>query len=513
MAAFSTDSLFRLIKSLNAHEKRYFKLYAARHVSDDKTGSELLFDTLDAMEEYNEKVIKQKLKGKPVLKTLAISKSRLVELIMKSLDAFHSESSVDAQLHHELHYAELYFKKNLYEDCWRTVMNAKKTAYEYERFKILLELFIWEKNILTVSSLTGKTEDDLKAILMEERKILKILANESEFWNIKSRFFLMLNQNGTLRDKKDKEKFSKIMDHPLLRSERNALSFRGKYFYFHIYGSYYFAIGDYSKSYKFLKKQAALMEAHPQLLAEEPHNYITVLMNIINSCHLLHKHDEIVKYLKKIRAVPKKLTANQREFLEIKVFADTYNIELALDIEKGEFKKGILLIPEIEDGLEQFKGKINKFQETILYYNLSVVCFGNGDYSLALKWLNIILNDKNSERMQELYCFSMILNLIIHLELGNAELLPYIMRSTHRFLEQRKKLYKFENVFLDFIKKISNYPDDKEVLNYYIELKIALEALSNDPFERRAFDYFDFISWVESKISNKPFAKIVQEKK
>jgi tetratricopeptide (TPR) repeat protein len=512
MASLSTDSLFRLIKSLNGPEKRYLKLYVARHVSEDKTGSELLFDIMDGLVEYDEEAIKEHLNGHSFLKTFSSSKARLMELIMRSLDAFHSESSVDAQLRRELHYAELYFKKNLFEDCMKTVANAKKIAYEYERFNILLELFPWEKNCLTVASLTGKTEDDLNLILAEEKKILRILENESEYWNIKSRFFLMLNKNGTLRDKDDLEKFNAIINHPLMKSEKMAHSYRGKNFYYHILGSYYFAIGDYNNSYKFLKKLAALMEKHLKIMEQEPHNYITVLMNIINSCHLLHKQDEIYKYLKKIRNVAKKAPANQREFLEIKVFADSYNIELALDNEKGEYKTGMMLLPEIEEGLERFSGKINKFQETILYYNLSLICFGAGEYSQALKWLNIILNYKTIEITQELFCFSKILNLIIHLELGNDEFLPHILRSTHRFLEQKHKLYKFENVFLEFIKKMSNYPNEKEILNYYQELKIELNGLANDPFERRAFDYFDFLSWAESKISNKPFAQIVQEK-
>ncbi len=172
MAAVSSDSLFRLIKSLNAHEKRYFKMYVARHVSDDKTGSELLFDTIESLDIYDESVIKHLLKGQSVVNTLATSKNRLAELIMKSLDAFHSESSVDAQLRRELHFAELYFKKNLFDDCLRIVMNVKKLAYQYDKFKILLELFVWEKNILTNSSLSGKTEEDLNNILEEEKRIL-----------------------------------------------------------------------------------------------------------------------------------------------------------------------------------------------------------------------------------------------------------------------------------------------------------------------------------------------------
>jgi len=512
MANHSTDNLFRLIKTLNSHEKRYFKLFAARHISEDKNMSVQIFDAIDEQNEYDETAIKDKFKEQAFLKTFSTTKSRLIDLILRSLDAFHSESSIDVQLRQEVHYAELLFKKSLYEDCNKKVISAKKIAYHYERYMILIQLFIWEKNLLTVSSLTGKTEIDLNNILEEEKRILNLIENESEYWNIKSRFFLLLNQSGTLRDKKDMDKFNKIIDHPLLKDEKNALSYRSKYFYFHIFGAYYFAIGDYNNSYKFLKKHAAHIEKFPQIMEQEPHNYITVLMNIINSCHLLKKHDEIYHYLKKIRTVPKNLSASTKEFLEVKIFADTYNIELALDIENGEFGKGVALIPEIEQELEKFQDKMNKFQETILYYNLSVICFGEGEYSMALKWLNNILNDKTLEVTQELYCFSRILNLIIHLELGNDEMLPYIMKSTHRYLEQRKKLYKFENIFLDFIKKIFWNGDKKDSLKYFKEFKTELEILSQDHFEKRAFDYFDFISWAESKITDRPFAKIVQEK-
>src|SRR5665213_3429062 len=153
MANQSADSLFRLIKALNSHEKRYFKLFAARHISEDKNMSVQIFDAIDEQNEYDEGAVKQKFKGQTFLKTFSTTKSRLVDLILKSLDAFHSESSIDVQLKQELHYAELLFKKNLYEDCNRMVSSSKKIAYHYERYKILMELFILEKNLLTVSSL------------------------------------------------------------------------------------------------------------------------------------------------------------------------------------------------------------------------------------------------------------------------------------------------------------------------------------------------------------------------
>ncbi len=508
----SNDNLFRLIKSMSTHEQRYFKLFAKRHVIGSQNIYSTVFDAIRKMEVYDEDVLKKTFHNKPFIKKFAITKSRLQETILKSLDAFHSESSIDAHLKRELHFIEILFRKGLYDECSRILTAARKLAMQYEKHLILLDILVWEKNLISLNSLKGKTDEDLLKILDDEKEIIQKISNESEYWHLKSRLFLWLNQHGVLRDRGDLEKFKSNMNHPLLEDETCAETYRSKYFYFHIYGTFYYATGDYEKSYIYLKKQAKLIESHPHILAQEPHNYITVLMNIINACHLLHRYDEIIPYLKKIRALPPKLSPSTREFLEIKVFADTYNIELALCIEKGEFTHGMSLLPGFEAGMKTLKSRINTFQQCILNFNLAVVCFGSGEYSSSLKWLNKILNDKTLSVTTELYCFSRILNLIVQLELGKDDLLPYTLKSTFRFLEKKKRLYRFETIFLEFIRKMSQNPDRKEEKKLFEKLRDELITLTGDPFEARVFNYFDFISWVESKLGTKSFEEIVQEK-
>ena len=103
--------------------------------------------------------------------------------------------------------------------------------------------------------------------------------------------------------------------------------------------------------------------------------------------------------------------------------------------------------------------------------------------------------------------------MILHFELGNTDILEYLVKSTYRFLYKRKHLYKFETSILNFIrKKLPKTNSEKELITIFKDLKTELGKITKDPFEKKALDYFDFISWLESKIEKRPFADIVKEK-
>jgi hypothetical protein len=144
--------------------------------------------------------------------------------------------------------------------------------------------------------------------------------------------------------------------------------------------------------------------------------------------------------------------------------------------------------------------------------NLAAAYFGAEKYSLALKWNNKLLNDVSIDESQDLHCYGQILSLIIHIELKHDDFIPHAFKSTHRYLSSRNRVYKFENVFLDFVGKILKTKSREEQTKYYKELKAELEPLEKDPFEKTVFENFDFVSWVDSKIKRIPFREIVEEK-
>src|SRR6185369_525079 len=132
MSKKPSDSLHRLIRSMNKPEKRYFKIYASRH-SSEKNNYLKLFEVVDAQDEYSEESILKKLHKEPFIKKFPIAKARLFDTILRSLDAFHANSSIDAQLKRQLHFAEILYKKSLYDQCARMLESARRLATRHEK--------------------------------------------------------------------------------------------------------------------------------------------------------------------------------------------------------------------------------------------------------------------------------------------------------------------------------------------------------------------------------------------
>src|SRR5215210_6763094 len=92
-----TDTLFQLVHSLEKSEKRSFKLYIKRSSSKEDLKIIQLFDALDKLNEYDEKVLLKKLPGieKPQLSNL---KSHLYKELLASLRLLKSTENIDLQL-------------------------------------------------------------------------------------------------------------------------------------------------------------------------------------------------------------------------------------------------------------------------------------------------------------------------------------------------------------------------------------------------------------------------------
>ena len=115
MSTSIKDNLFDLIQSLTKSEKRYFKLMSSRHTIGEVNNYILLFDYLDKMDVYDESIVFEHFKGEAFLNRFSITKKRLYDNILSTLDTYHSNSSIDAGLYRSLHAADILYGKSLYE--------------------------------------------------------------------------------------------------------------------------------------------------------------------------------------------------------------------------------------------------------------------------------------------------------------------------------------------------------------------------------------------------------------
>ena len=88
-----SNDLFRLIKSLDKNEKGYFKKNAQGVSKGKDKNYLLLFDAIDAQEEYNEDALLKKFRTQAFSKHFSVAKNFLFELILKSQRSYRANSS------------------------------------------------------------------------------------------------------------------------------------------------------------------------------------------------------------------------------------------------------------------------------------------------------------------------------------------------------------------------------------------------------------------------------------
>lgn len=501
-----TDDLFQLIKSLDQSERRYFKIFASLHIKESENNKYVrLFDAIDSQEQYDESEIRKQFKNEKLLNQLHVAKNYLYNNILKSLRLYHSEKSKLNELMDLLRDVQILYDKSLYKQCRKHLDKAKKIAYEYEKYAQILAIIDWEKTLARTKAYYDFSEDELLNYYNEHNTAMENLSNINEYWKLTMKSFFLKKKQGIIRDKSELEKFNLLIKNSLLESESKAKTFLSKTFYYNIKGLYYHTNNDYKNLLKYCNKLIDLLEANPLLTNQE--NYIAALNNLLLVQIEMGKFTEAIATINKLRAIETKSVS-----LQTRIFVTSYDTEINLYLKSGDFEKGIMLVPDIEAGIKNLKEKINKEAVVLFAFNISYLYFGAGDFDNSLKWLNKIINDKELNIREDIQCFARIINILVHYELNNFDLIDYIIKSTKRYLSGKNKLLKFEQTFLSYIKKLINSKNDKDKMYVYEQMLSELSALSKDDSEINLNEYFDFISWLESKIKNKKFQDVVKAK-
>lgn len=512
MSSKNSDQLHKLIHSLTKQEKRHFKIFAGRHTIGEQNNYVVLFDAVERMKEYDEAALMKKFSKELFTNNFSIAKGRLYETILRSLDVFHHNSSVDAQLWKELHYAEILFKKTLYEQCAKRLKSARKLAEKYEKHAVLVQVHTLEKSLAEKDSYAGMTDESILAVLNEDNVVAEHIRTYNDLWNVKSRLFLLLNTKGRARGSEQLDEFRKLIDASLGDRQPESLTVWSRFMYHHTYSAYYFAISDAEHCRYHLAANVELIEANTEIFSDEPNVYFGVLTNLIYVCSTLKRNEEVLVNLTKLRSLPEKLDTARNEDLEVKLFASSYSLELTLYNSLGQFDKAVALIPEIVEGLERFEGSISKLREAHFCISCAVACYGAGQFQQSLRWTSRLLNDTAVGKNEWIFAVAQVFSLILHIELDHKDTLPYVARNVQRYLKTRNRAFQFEHVFLAFAGKVAKSSDPKTIHPLFAELNLQLKDLEKDPFEKSAFEYFDFPAWAEGKVSNRLFSDIVRDK-
>jgi hypothetical protein len=503
----SAHTLHQLIKSLSSTEKGYIKKQSSVHVIGEQNKYIKLFDAIDKQKEYNEKEIVKKFKDDPILNNFAVAKNYLFRFILKSLESYHS--NVKSELRSSMNHVEILYNKNLPALAKKMLLKAKATAQHYELYEFMEEIIDWEIILLVeeatpqnylemVNKYFGELYDSI-----EKKKT--IIGYKHLYQKLRAKGLY----TGFARNDEDVLAFQKIADEADSQDSTAPSTFNSQYYKNLMQSNFLFMVNEQQQANVILQRTVDLLEANPHMVDVKPFTYLGILRNKAVNELALMKYSELFETLKKMDEFVAKYGHLNRNYEVM-----TENLKLFVYIPSGQFEKALEIAQRVEVLYKQLPAtRTLKKEKQLQHYAFAYIYIGLGDYRQANQHINILLNDNDFDLRSDLFCFAHILSLIVHLELGNTELLEYRIRSAYRLLLRRNKLYNFEKQILNFLKNSQKRAKNPAALiEDFRQLKESMESMASNKIEQNALSLFDLISWLESKIENKSFMEIKQEK-
>jgi len=502
-----SNELFKLINSMTKSEKRFFKLSSSLQ-SGEKNYLKI-FDFIEKQSSYNEDELKLHFAKERFIKHLPSEKNHLYRIILKSLRAFYSEHTVSSLLKQEIKNVEILYNKALFKECEKFVSRAKEMAKEYEKFYYWFELLSWEKKLLEEAYEAGEFSVNLDDLIEEEKRVIDRLRNLAEYQIIYSKINLLFRSGGFARNKKEREEVEKISDYHLIKGKNTAISTRATTMCYYIKGLCAATNRNYDDAFIFFNKTRAVYDKNIKIKEDSPQRYLMTLSHLCR-CHIENKDfTKSVELISEIRALKAQKGFNSMD-IEVKIFTNSYNLEVKLAQIQGDFNKAVALIPEIEGKNAEYGEMINKEQAVLFNYNKAYSCFAVNENKKALVYLNYVLNDNEQNLRQDIYGFAHVFNLILHYELENYDFMEYIIKSTNRYLNKQERTLELETSLIKHLRKLSKTLIEKDRILIYKEFKFELINLLKDENESVVLEYFNIMAWIEMKSNKISFSEAVK---
>jgi hypothetical protein len=507
MANRTSDALFQLVHTLQKAEKRHFKLYIKRSSGKEDLKIIRLFDALDKLDDYDEKLLLKKLSG--IQKTqLANLKSHLYKELLASLRLLKTTENIDLQLSEHLDNARLLYNKGLKIQSLKILEKAKELAKEHQKFNTLVQLISLEKKIETLH-ITRSSVDKTEILTGEAMEISGHIDRVTRLSNLALLLYRWYVINGHARNEED-EKDIKAFFKQNLPNNGTISGFYEKLYLYQSYCWYAFIRQDFLMYYRYSQKWIDLFEENPLLKEVETGHYVKGMHTLLNALFDLRNFEKFDIVIKQFEGYSLTEAAQQHDNFRTHTFIYINSAKINYHLMKGTFKDGLALVPGIEEKLNDYALQVDRHRILVFTYKIAMLYFGNGDYEKSIDYLQKIIHGPMDLRI-DLQCYARLLHMMAHYEMGNYDIMESLIKSVYRFMAKMKNLTVVEEEIFRFLKQ--SFAVSPAKLKPRLETLLSnVKHLEKNRFETRAFAYMDIISWIESKVYDQPMSTVIYNK-
>lgn len=133
----------------------------------------------------------------------------------------------------------------------------------------------------------------------------------------------------------------------------------------------------------------------------------------------------------------------------------------------------------------------------MVHYHAALAYFNLKDFKNALAWVNKVINLTSKMVRVDIRAATNIINILIHYELKNLLLIPYLVKSTMEFLKSHHLQTEFDKKFLLVMLALSKTNDEKEQQKTIAKNLPALEKLDKTT---SIVSDIDVVEWLKYKM-------------
>lgn len=484
------NTLHQLILSLTKSEKRFIKLNAQMH-KGDKVYLKLM-DSIGKQEEYNEQALLDEFEGEDFLKQFGVAKNYLQNFIMKQLRQYHSGLKANIECKNLLIDIEVMFWKGQYKLAEKLIHKTDKIASKYDLFLILEELNYWHGRIY--SALLKLDKSSVKSASEKHQNNIAKYQNILDYYELRSQIQLLLKESEVIRDKTELQKYKNLLNNPLLADIKNAQSFYAKYVFYVMKGVIYSVLGENQKARDYQLQLYTFINKNKWFVEENSILYTAVLHNLIKESLINKDFNHFHIYLEQLKSLDVKMPHEKAN-----IFSNLCLLELGYYLKNNEIEKAKDFVENTVKNYEGIEDILNKSHFYLLNYQTALIYFLLNQNNKALKWINKVINEPSKDLRVDIRCRAYIINIILHFELENIELLPYLVRTTLNYFKTIKTTRKIDEVFVSMFNTIPLNSSRKELIPFLENKKEELSIIKRDSVIVTTTDYFD---WIDSKIQN-----------
>ena len=502
--------VFNLIKSLSKAEKRNFRLYSKRIMDKDDLLFLRLFDFMDKQKVLNEGQLLSQMGGisKEQYSNL---KRHLYKQIISSLRMLHKDKQPNFKVREYLDFAYILYGKGLYLQALKILRKAKLLAQKHHLTYLQLTLIEFEKRIESrhiTRSGPGKADQ-----LIEESLLIQKGANHLvRLSNLRLRIHAKYLQNGNVHNKEEADVIKNYYHEQIAPIDFEDLGLMERIFFVQSRVWLNYILLDFKTCLKRAKEWINLLEDHPTMLQRDVDLYMRGYHYILTSAIHIKDREAHEYYLDKFekfrKSSYKKFNANS----QILSFLYVHTGRLDSIILNGRFDRSDKVLGKSLSRIRKYKYKLDPHRVMVFYYKFAWIYFCAGNTDKAIGYLDKIINNELNKLREDLQNYARIMKLMCHYELGNIDILEYLINTYSNYFERKKDL----NNFLQHAMKLFKLLSQKGALEHKALMKEYLQIfkkINKDPFEKRAFVYLDTLSWLEGRIKNKPIQMVIVESK